>query len=90
MSVVPVYKPFPYNVFLYFLGAQVHKDSKLGIMANMGKSRLVKFIFTNIHKISVTCENSVARYMMIAQCMKNTFTFYQIQISLEKWSFCES
>ena len=32
MSIVPVYIPSPYNVFLYFLEGQVHKDSKLGIM----------------------------------------------------------
>ena len=52
MSIVPVYIPFPYNVFLYFLEGQVHKDSKLGIMNNMGKSRLAKVIFTNIQQLS--------------------------------------
>ena len=51
----PVYIPSPYNVFIYFLEGQVHKDSKLGIMTNMGKSRLAKVIFTNIHKISDAC-----------------------------------
>ena len=90
MSINPVYKPSPYNVFLYFLEGQVHKDSKFGIMTNMGKSRIVKFIFTNIHKISVTNANSVGRYMMIAQCMRNVFIFYQAQISLKKSCFCES
>ena len=68
--------PFPYNVFLYFLEEQMHKDSKLGIMTNVGKNRLVKVIFTNIHKISDTCTNSFGGYIMIAQCMRNVFTFY--------------
>ena len=74
--VVPIYIPSPYNVFLYFLEGQVHKDNKLGIMTNMGKSRLAKVIFTNIHKISDACANSFGRYIMIAQCMRNVFTFY--------------
>ena len=74
--VVPVYILSPYNVFLYFLEGQVHKDSKLGIMTNMGKSRLAKVIFNNIHKISDACANSFDRYIMIAQCMRNIFTFY--------------
>ena len=75
MSVVPVYIPPPYNVLLYVLEGQMHKDSKLGVMANMGKSRLAKVIFTNIHKISDACANSFDRYIMIAQCMRNIFTF---------------
>ena len=70
--------PSPYNVFLYFLEGQVHKDSKLGIMTNVGKNRLVKVIFTNVHKISDACANSFGRYIMIAQCMRNVFTFYYI------------
>ena len=73
MSIVPVSIPSPYNVLYFF---QVHKDSKLGIMTNMGKSRLAKVIFTNIHKISDACANSFGRYIMIAQCMRNVFTFY--------------
>ena len=74
--VVPVYILSPYNVFLYFLEGQVHKDSKLGIMTNVGKNRLVNVIFTNIHKISDACANSFGRYIMIGQCMRNVFTFY--------------
>ena len=55
MYTVSVYIPSPYNVFLYFLEGQVHKDSKLGIKTNMGKSRLAKVIFINIHKIGDVC-----------------------------------
>ena len=75
MSIVPVSIPSPFNV-LYFLEGQVHKDSKLGIMTNMGKSRLAKVIFNNIHKTSDACANSFDRYIMTAQCMRNIFTFY--------------
>ena len=71
MSIVTVYIPSPYNVFLYFLKGQVHKENKLGIMTNVGKSRLVKVIFTNIHKIGDACANSFGRYIMIEQCMRN-------------------
>ena len=42
MSVIPVYIPYLYNVFLNFLEGQVHKDSKLEIMTNVGKSHLYK------------------------------------------------
>ena len=59
--------PSPYNDFLHFLEGQVHKDSKLGIMTNVGKNRLVKVIVTNIHKISHACANSFGRYVMIAR-----------------------
>ena len=75
MSIVTAYIPSPYNFFLYFLEGQVHKDNKLGIMTNVGKSRLVKVIFTNIHKICDACANSFGRYIMITQCMRNLFTF---------------
>ena len=67
MSIVPVCIPSPYNNFLYFLEGQVHKDSKLGIMTHVGKSRLAKVIFTNIHKISDACANGFGKYIMIAQ-----------------------
>ena len=87
MSIVPIYIPWPCNAFLYFLERQVHKDSKLGIMTKVGKSSLVRVIFTNIHKISDVCANSFGRYIMIAQCMRKVFTFYQIQVSLEKCYF---
>ena len=62
----------------------MHKDNELGIINNVGKSRLVKVIFTNIHNISDACAKSFGRYIMIAQCMRNSFTFYYIQVSLEK------
>ena len=76
MSIFTVYIPSPYNGFLYFLEGQVHKDNKLGIMTNVDKNRLVKVIFTNIHKISGACANSFGRYIMIAHCMRNAITFY--------------
>ena len=76
MSVVTVYIPSPYNGFLYFLERQVHKDNELRIINNVDKSRLVKVIFTNIHNISDACANSFGRYIMIAQYMRNFFTFY--------------
>ena len=76
MSIVPVYIPFPYNIFLYFLEGQEHKNSKLGITTNVVKNRLVKVIFTNIQKTSDSCANSFVRYIMIKQCMRNVFIFY--------------
>ena len=66
----------PNNAFLYFLEGQVHKDNKLGIITNEGKNRLVKVVFTNIHKISDACANSFGRYIMTTQCTRNVFTFY--------------
>ena len=59
MSNVPVSIPSPYNVFLYFLEGKKHKDSKLGIMINVGKCRLIKVTFSNIHKISDACVETV-------------------------------
>ena len=50
-------------------------------MTNVVKSRLVKVIFTNGHKISDACANSFSRYIMIAQCVRNVFTFYYINSS---------
>ena len=76
MSIVTAYTPSQHNFFLYFLEEQVHKDNKLGIMTNVGKNRLVKVIFTNIHKISDACANGFGGYIMISQCMRNDFTFY--------------
>ena len=76
ISIVPVYIPSPYNVFLYILEGQAHKNRKLGIMINEDKSRLAKVIFTQIHKISDACANSFGRYIMITQCMRNLSTFY--------------
>ena len=73
--------------FFDFLEGQVHKDNKLGIATNVGKNTLVKVVFTNIHKISDTCANSFGRYIMTAQCMRDVFTFYLIQVSLEYWCF---
>ena len=66
MFIVTVYIPSPYNVFLYVLKGQVHQENKLGIMTNVGKSRLVKAIFTNIQKTSDACGNNFGRYIMIA------------------------
>ena len=53
----------------------MHKDTKLGIMTNVGKNRLVKVIFTNVHKISDACVNSFGRYIMIAQCVRMFLLF---------------
>ena len=79
MSIVPVSILSPYNVFLYFLEGQKHEDSKLGIMINVGKCKLVKVIFSNIYKISDACANSFGRYIMIVQCIRNVFTFYRFK-----------
>ena len=89
MSIVPISIPFPYNVFLYFLEGKKHEDNNLGIMIIVGKCRLVKVIFSNIHKIRDACANSFVKYIMIALCMRNVFTFYYIRVSLEKWCFWE-
>ena len=83
MCIVPVSIPSPYNVFLYVLEGPKHEYSKLGFMINVDKFRLVKAIFSNIHKISDTCANSFGRYIMTAEYMRDVFTFYLIQVSLE-------
>ena len=64
MPVVPVYiYTFSIHRFCLLLEGQVHKDSKLEIMTNVGKSMLLKVIFTNIRKISDACANSFGRYI---------------------------
>ena len=64
MPVVPVYiYTFSIHCFCLLLGGKVHQDSKLEIMTNVGKSMLLKVIFTNIHKISDACANSFGRYI---------------------------
>ena len=57
----------------------MHKDSKLGIMTNLVKDRLVKVIFTNIHKIIDVCANRFGRYIMIAQCMRIFLLFIKFK-----------
>ena len=74
MSIVPVYIPSSYNAFLYFWERQVHKDSKLGIMTNVDKSRLGKVIFTNIHKIVMHVQTVLVDTALVG--MRNVFTFY--------------
>ena len=59
-------------------------------MINVGKNKLVKVIFSNIQRISDVCANSFGKYIMTVQCMRNVFTFYYIQVSLEKWCFWEN
>ena len=62
--------------FTFWKGMFINKDSKLGVMTNVGKSRLVKVILTIIHKISDACANGFGRYIMTARSMRNVFTFY--------------
>ena len=88
MSPKSLYVPHTMFFFTFWKG-QVHKDSKLGIMTNVSKSRLVKGIFSNIHK-SDACANSFGRYILIAHCMRNVFTFYWTQASLEIQCFWEN
>ena len=75
---------FPIQWFSLLLERQVNKDNELGIINNVGKSRLVKVIFTTIYNISDTCANSFVRYIMIAQCIREMFLLF-IKVSLEKW-----
>ena len=58
MSIIPV-SLIPYHTIFFFLEGQVHKDSKLEIMTNVGKNTLAKVIFLNIHKRSDACEKTV-------------------------------
>ena len=60
-----VYCPALYNDFVYLLEPQMHKNSKLGILTNVSKSRLAKVTFTNIHKMSDACANSFDRYIWL-------------------------
>ena len=73
MPIVPV-KYLPHTMFFFTFWKE--KCIKTGIMTNVGKNRLVKVIFTNIHKIRDACANSFGRYIMIAQCMRNVIPFY--------------
>ena len=77
----------PIQCFSLLFEGQLHKENNLGIMTNVGKNRLVKVTFINIQKTSDVCGNSFGRYIMIAQLMRDVFTFYYIQVSLEKWCF---
>ena len=54
----------------------MRKDSQLQIMTDVSKKRPIKVILKDIHKLSDACANSFGRYIMIAQCMRNVFTFY--------------
>ena len=63
-------------LFFNFFEGQVHKDAKFAIITNVGESRLVKAIFASSHKMSDACANRFGRYIMIAQCMRNVYTFY--------------
>ena len=90
MSTVPVDILSRYNLFLYFLGGQVHKDSKLGIMTNAITTRLVKVIFTIIHKISDAFANvQFGIYIMTAikLCIKCCSIFSGTMIFLRKLKF---
>ena len=90
MSTVPVHIPSPYNIFLYFLGGQVHKDSKLGIMTNAITNRLVKVIFTNIHEISDAFANvQFGIYIMTVfkLCIKCYSIFSGKMVFLRKLKF---
>ena len=58
MSIIPV-SLIPSHKIFFFLEGQVHKDSKLEIITNVGKNTLAKAIFLNIHKISDACEKTV-------------------------------
>ena len=63
MPIAPVSIPSTYNVFLYFLKGKVHEDSKLAIITDVGKSRVVKSIFSKIYLIHDACASSFGRYL---------------------------
>ena len=71
MSIVPVYILSPYNVFLYFSKGKVHKDGKLGIMTNIGKSSLAKVIFTEFG-ILLKCRETFEKFIAAWISSKNT------------------
>ena len=56
MSIVPVNIPSLYNDFAYFLEGQVHKDSKLGVMTNLSKSRLVSHLYKHLQNKWCMCQ----------------------------------
>ena len=60
-------------MLFFILEGQVHKDNKLGITTNVGKSRLVKVIFTDIYKISDACGNSLFIIFYLQNCKVITF-----------------
>ena len=65
---------FPYNVFLYLLKREVHKDSKLGIM-----TMWVKAILSNINKISDACANSFGKYIWLHNVWETSFLFIKLK-----------
>ena len=67
-----MYLPHTMFFFTFWKG----KCIKTVSLTNKDKSRLAKVIFTNVRIISDACGNSFDRYNMIAQCMRNVFTFY--------------
>ena len=69
ISIFAVYIPSPYYFLFYFLQGLAHKDTKLGVITNVGKSRLVKSSLQNTHKMSDAWANSFHRYIMIVQCI---------------------
>ena len=69
---------------MFFFTFWKGKCIKTGIMTYVGKNRLVKVIFTKIHKISDACANSLGRYIMIAQYTRVIFTFSGKMVFLRK------
>ena len=54
----------------------MQKDSKLGIMTNVGKNKLEKVDFTKIHKISDACANSFGSYQRLNSVWEMFSRFY--------------